>query len=210
MSNLVITIGREFGSGGRELGRRLADELGIDYYDKEIITAIAKDTAMTEDYIRSIVENRPHHLFPITVGHSMALQNDYQMLQTQEIYRAHTQIITDLAAKSSCVIIGRCADYILRDSNPVRIFVHADLDSRIARCMARRTEEEAGLTEQDMRKRIQNVDRSRAAFYNDFTGQRWGDKKYYDLCVNTTNVSIKEIAPYLARMFRGGKIEAGE
>lgn len=200
--NTIITVGREFGSGGRELGRRLAAELGIDYYDKEILSAMAENTSMTENYIRRIMESKPRHLLPISIGHSMQFVSDYPLRQMQEIYAAQTGIIRELAAKSSCVIIGRCADYILRESRPVRLFVYADMDSRVARCMARRTEEEMSLSEQDMRKRIQTIDKARAAYYNDFTGQRWGDKQYYDLCINTTGAVIEDVVPYIAGMFR--------
>ena len=198
----IITIGREFGSGGRELGRRLAEELGIQYYDKEILTAIAGETAMTEEYIQRTMERRPFQLLPITIGHSMSIQPDYQLMQMQEIFSAQTDIIRGLADKGDCVIIGRCADYILRDRGPLRVFVYADLEAKVARCMERRTESEKDLTEQDLRRKIPQVDKARAAYYNDYTGQRWGDKKYYDLCINTTHMVIKDVVPYMAKMFR--------
>lgn len=197
--NRIITVGREFGSGGREFGRRLAQELGIDYYDKEIITEIAKNTSMSEKYIRSVVEGKSHSLFPITIGNSFAYNPDYHVRQIQEIFKAQTDIISSLADKSDCVIIGRCADYILRERKPTRIFVHADIESRIRRCQAR--QEGEALSDQEMKKRILSVDKDRARYYNDFTGQRWGDKCHYDLCINTTDVEIKEIVPVIAKMF---------
>ena len=199
--NKIITVGREFGSGGRELGRRLAEELGIGYYDKEILTEIAKNTSLSEKYIQTVVEGKPHSLFPITIGQSFAYNNDYHIRQMQEIYGAQTEIIRSLAEKSDCVIIGRCADYILRAEKPCRLFVYADIESRVQRCMARRTEEEMDLSEQEMKKKILGIDKDRARYYSDFTGQRWGDKKYYDLCINTTDVEIKQIVPYIAKLF---------
>lgn len=199
--NRIITIGREFGSGGRELGRRLAEELGIGYYDKEILTEIAKNTSMSEKYIQDFVEGKPKGLFPITIGQSFAYNNDYHIRQMQEIYQAQTEIIHSLAEKGDCVIIGRCADYILRETKPIRLFVYADIDSRVQRCMARRTEDEKGLSEQEMKKKILAIDKNRARYYSDFTGQKWGDKKFYDLCINTTDVEIKKVAPYIARLF---------
>ena len=199
--NKIITVGREFGSGGRELGRRLAEELGIGYYDKEILTEIAKNTSLSEKYIQTVVEGKPHGLFPITIGQSFAYNNDYHIRQMQEIYGAQTEIIRSLAEKSDCVIIGRCADYILRAEKPCRLFVYADIESRVQRCMVRRTEEEMDLSEQEMKKKILGIDKDRARYYSDFTGQKWGDKKYYDLCINTTDVEIKQIVPYIAKLF---------
>lgn len=199
--NRIITIGREFGSGGRELGRRLAEELGIKYFDKEILKAMAEDTALSEEYIKSTVEKRQNHLLPITIGQSFTYSTNYQIMQMQEIYRSQTKIIREIAESGDCVIIGRCADYILKDMNPFRIFVHADLDSRVKRCMERRGEHEQKLTEQDMRRRIQTLDKDRAGYYSDFTFQKWGDKKNYDICINTTDADIKELAKRLAKMF---------
>lgn len=197
----IITIGREFGSGGRELGRRLAEELGIQYYDKEILTEIAKNTSLSENYVKSVVEGKSHGLFPITIGQSFAYNTDYHVRQMQEIYSAQTEIIRSLAEKSDCVIIGRCADYILRAQKPSRLFVYADIDSRVQRCMARRTEDEQDITEQEMKKKILSIDKDRARYYSDFTGQKWGDKKFYDLCINTTDVEIKKAVPYIAKLF---------
>lgn len=197
----IITIGREFGSGGRELGRRLAEELGIEYYDREILTEIAKHTSLAEAYIQNVVERQPHSLLPITIGRSFAYVEDYAFKQAQAVYQAQSEIIRDLADKSDCVIIGRCADYILRDRNPMRIFVYADLESRIARCMARRGEGEE-LSEKEMKKQIVAMDKNRARYYEFYTGIKWGDKLNYDLCVNTTGTVIKEIVPAIAKMLK--------
>ena len=197
----IITIGREFGSGGRELGRRLAEELGIQYYDKEILTEIAKNTSLSESYIQTVVEGKPHKLFPITIGQSFAYSSDYHVRQMQEIFHAQTEIIRSLADKGDCVIIGRCADYILREQKPVRIFVYADIDSRVQRCMSRRTDDETEMSEQEMKKKILAIDKDRARYYSDFTGQKWGDKAFYDLCINTTAVEIKKAVPYIAKLF---------
>ena len=135
--NKIITIGREFGSGGRELGRRLAEELGFEYYDKEIVTEISKHTSLSEEYVKHVVENAPHALFPITVGRSFSYADDYSIKQIQTVYAAKDEIIKELAEKSNCIIVGRCADYILKDYNPYKIFVYADLESKIKRCVER-------------------------------------------------------------------------
>lgn len=201
--NTIITIGREFGSGGREFGRRLAEELHFEYYDKEIVEAISKHTSLSEEYVQQVIESAPHPLFPITIGQSMSYTENYQMHQIQKVYQAQCQIIKDLASKSNCVIVGRCADYILREMKPYRIFIYADLDSRIKRCVARSTTSEQ-YTEKQLKKHILKIDKGRAKYYEYYTGQKWSDKINYDLCINTTNINIKEIVPLIAKMFKKG------
>lgn len=198
--NTIITIGREFGSGGREFGRRLAEELGYDYYDKEIVTEIAKHTKLSVEYVQEIIERKPHNLYPITIGQSFPYIEDFYFTQTQSIYQAQCDIIRDLAMKSNCVIVGRCADYILREYKPFRIFIHADINSRVNRCMERQKDE--SLTEKQIKKRILKIDKERAKYYNYFTGYKWGDKSMYDLCINTTDTVIKSIVPVIAKIFK--------
>lgn len=199
--NKIITIGREFGSGGREFGRRLAEELNYEYYDKEIITEISKHTSLSEEYVKEVLEKKPHNLYPITIGQSMAIFNDYQTKQIQSIYTAQCEILKYLAEKSNCVIVGRCADYFLKEYNPYRIFVHASMESRINRCLSRKNENE-DLDSKKLEKYIKKVDKDRAKYYEFYTYQKWGDKKNYDLCVNTTNVNIKEIVSVIAKIFK--------
>ncbi len=198
--NRIFTIGREFGSGGREFGRRLAEELNIEYYDKEIITEITKRTSLSEKYVNEVIERKPHPLYPIAVGRTISYFDNYQIKQMQSLYGAQCEIITDLAKKSDCVIIGRCADYILRELKPYRIFIYADIESRIKRCLQRSSVDES-YTEKDMKKIIMRIDKERAKFYEYFTDAKWGDRKNYDLCINTTNTVIKEIVPSVAKMF---------
>lgn len=198
----IITIGREFGSGGRELGRRLAEELGVEYYDKEIVTEIAKHTSLSEGYIKQVVECKPHQLYPITIGKSITYVGDYQFSQLQSVYQAQDSIIKDLADKSDCVIVGRCADYILREQSPYRIFVYADILSRIRRCMERSVEGEA-FTEKEMKQKIHDIDKGRAKYYDFYTGQKWGAKENYDLLINTTDADIKALVPAIAKLIKG-------
>ena len=138
--NRIITIGREFGSGGRELGYRIAEKLQIAYYDQEIITEIAKRTALSEDYIRQIEERRPIMHFPIHTGHSFYLTSEPSFYPEFSIYTKQHELLRELSCKSDCIIVGRCADHILREQKPVRIFAYADMESRIKRCMERHPE----------------------------------------------------------------------
>ena len=197
----IITIGREFGSGGRELGRRLSEHLGIAYYDQEIIAEIAKRTALSETYVRQITENRPLTSFPIHFGGRFCALPDPLLQQSISIYSEQHRLLCELAEKSDCIIVGRCADYVLRDSHPFRIFVYADAQSKLMRCMERRTPEET-LSEQDMKRKITEIDRNRARYYAFFSGQKWGARENYDLLVNTSGQSVKKQAAALYEYLR--------
>ena len=197
----IITIGREFGSGGRELGRRLSEHLGIAYYDQETIAEIAKRTALSEAYVRQITENRPLTSFPIHFGGRFCALPDPLLQQSISIYSEQHRLLCELAEKSDCIIVGRCADYVLRDSHPFRIFVYADAQSKLMRCMERRTPEET-LSEQDMKRKITEIDRNRARYYAFFSGQKWGARENYDLLVNTSGQSVKKQAAALYEYLR--------
>lgn len=200
----IITIGREFGSGGRELGRRLSEELHIAYYDQEIITEIAKRTALSEEYVRQITESRPIMSFPIHIRHSFYPVPNPAFQQCVSIYAEQHKLLRELAEKSDCIIVGRCADYILRESNPFRIFVYANNESKLKRCMERKPKDEA-LNETQMMKKITEIDRDRAKYYEFFSKQKWGARKNYDLLVNTSGADIKKqslaLCGYLQSIF---------
>lgn len=204
--NTVITIGREFGSGGRELGVRLADTLDFDYYDKEIVTAIVNHTDLSEGFVKEMIDGKSHRFFPISIGQSMNVNVDYQIHQMQSIVKAQTETIKEMALKSSCVIVGRCADYILKDLRDegqiqlFRLFVYAEPESRLKRCIERAPEGE-NLTEKEMEKQIKRINKDRASYYEDYTLQKWGDKANYDICLNTSFMVIEEMVPHLAKLF---------
>ena len=167
----IITLGREFGSGGRELGRRLAEELGIAYYDQEIITEIAKRTALSQRYVQHIVERRPVFSFPIHTRQTLLSLNSGPVPEHNlAVYREQAKILVEMASHSDCVIVGRCADFVLRDAHPLRVFVYGDLESRLRRCRERARPGEAS-TDRELRQHIQAVDRNRAVYYAFYTGQ---------------------------------------
>ena len=197
--NRIITIGREFGSGGRELGRRLAERLGWAYYDNEIITEIAKKTELSENYVRNIVEKRPLLQYPIHIGGTFYGMQDMQLEHGAWIFSEQCAILKQMAEKSNCVIVGRCADYILREYNPFRIFVYADIEKKIARCKQKGSPEEH-FTDAQLRKKIKSVDKNRAQYYSFYTGKKWGDKLNYDICINTGDSDLKVIVEDLALM----------
>lgn len=197
--NKVITISREFGSGGREFARRLADSLNLAYYDREIISELSKRTNLAEEYISSLGEQRPTPLFPITVGHSMSPVMGTMWEQQNALFIEQSNLLKELAEKSDCIIVGRCADYCLHEFNPLRLRIYAQLDSRIERCKARAPQGET-LNDREYRQRINEIDKNRAKYYQFYTGRKWDDPLNYDLCLNTTGKDIKQLAEYFAHI----------
>jgi len=199
--NKIITIGREFGSGGRELGKRIAETLGFAYYDEEIIEAIAKRSELAEDYVRQVVENRIMTYYPITVANTLTTApGDSLYAINRGIFTAQTEILEEMAQKSDCVIVGRCADYILEEHHPFRLFVYADMSTRIARCRAKGEDADAG--DRELEKKIRAVDKARAQYYRFYTGRDHSDRLSYDLGVNTSGREIKDVAAGVAALIR--------
>lgn len=199
--NKIITIGREFGSGGREFGRRLSEELGIAYYDQEIISEISRRTSLSEQYVQSIVEHRPVLPYPIHVGTSFYPAANPVFEQSMTVYQEQSRIILEMAQKSDCVIVGRCADYILKEYKPFRIFIYADMETKIRRCREKAPEGEK-LTDKELKQQITAMDKRRAKYYEFYTGHRWGDKLNFDICINTSHTVIKEIVPVVAKLLQ--------
>ena len=199
---MVITIAREFASGGREFGRRLADELQIAYYDREILQEIAKKTPYSQEYIEEVTRGRPVSLFPIHYAGTFVSVSDLNLVQATDIFQEQSNVLKELADKSDCVIIGRAADYVLRDRKPFRIFVYADLETKIKRCRER---EEAGkeMSERELIKMMKKIDKQRKQFYEFYTGYIWGAREHYDLMINTSGANIKSIAKAVAALIRG-------
>ena len=201
--NGIITIGREFGSEGRELGIQLSQKLNVAYYERELVTEIAKRTHMSEKYVTEVMEYRPQKDFPISMADNAAvLADNVLMQQKMSISIEMIRIVREVAAKGNCVIIGRCADYILEDFSPFRIFVYASLEDRIARRLRIETAEGAKITLKEMQKKVPAVDRIRADHYRKYTGKTWDDPNNYDMMINTTGREVDEISTRLARFFR--------
>lgn len=198
----IITISREFGSGGRELGKRLAEALGYAYYDREILTMLAERTDLDEAYLaHTLEESAPSALFPITIGQTFSVLPNYQAEYSTQLLQKQTALIKELATKSDCVIVGRNADIILREQDPLRLFVHADMEARIARCRRREVSGE-DFTDKEYEKKIRQVDKNRAKTHGILATYDWGDRRGYDLCINTTHVTVRDIIPALAAYAR--------
>lgn len=193
----IITISREFGSGGRELGKRLADELDFDYYDREIITAIAKAKGMDEQYVEKTLENHAWQHIPLTFRRSFTAAAGVQAGQIG-LLQEQTRVVREIAgAGKDCVIVGRNADVILAGEGPFSLFVCADMDAKVRRCMERAAEGE-DLSRRAMESNIRRIDRLRAQTRELLTGSRWGQSGSYHLTVNTGGWSIRELTPALA------------
>lgn len=156
--NKIVTVSREFGSGGREMGRCLAEELNFVYYDQEIITEIAQRTKLAEDYVQQIIESKPAFSFPINIGVTFQISGNELGKQKAIVFQEQCNLLKELAEKSNCVIVGRCADYILSDYEPYRIFVYADMESKKERC-CQKGKWDRELSEKELKSRILEIDK---------------------------------------------------
>lgn len=189
MPNKIITISREFGSGGRELGKRLAEELGIAYYDKEILTAISEKTQLAEEYVETVTNSGFHNYYPINYG--LSFSNDFFYQNNNiDIIVEQNKIIKQLAIKSDCVIVGRNADIILEDYKPYNVFVYANIESCLNRCRER---DKNNSTDDQLIKNIKKINKGRKKNREIASGIPWGNKECYNLCLNTSSAKIKDL-----------------
>ena len=189
MSNTIITISREYGSGGREIAKKLAEELAISFYDKSIIKLTAEKSGLAQAYIEE-VEERGMNTFLAGVKFSSYVGVDsvmfYETPTSDKMFIAQSSIIKDIVQQESCVIVGRCADYVLRDQpNLVRVFLHAEFEDRVKRAV-----EEYGLPSAKSEQAVRKLDKTRANYYNYYTNRNWGECANDDLALNTSFTSI--------------------
>ena len=209
-TNCVITIGRQFGSGGRYVGRMLAEKLGIPFYDKELLSEAAKQSGICEEIFEDHDEKPARSLlFNLVTGmqvHGDAGSYYMDMPLNHKIFLAQFEAIKKLASEGPCVMVGRCADYALAD-NPdcFSVFVHANLDWRINRIAQKynkkveRAVKYYGVDPQKAEDRIRKADKQRASYYNYYATATWGDVNNYDLCVDTGKLGVEGTAELIAR-----------
>lgn len=191
MKNRVVTISREFGSGGRTIGRKLAEELGIPCYDAELIQQLARESGFSEDYIRDAGEYAPGGYLSLLSNRAFAPTNEDVLWELQY------QVITELAEKGPCVIVGRCADYILRDTaDCLKVFVHADMTFR-----AKRIVEVYGEREQTPEQRLKDKDKRRAAYHRFYTNMKWGHAQNYHICLDSGKLGIDTCVAILKQLY---------
>lgn len=208
----IITISREYGSGGRLIGKLVAENLGYSFFDREIIDMAAQESGLSPEFIKKTEQNLSSgFLYNLLLGTSYSGSNGTpsslngnQMLPlADQVFNAERKVILDLAKKGSCVIVGRCADYILNTSEEIdskellNVFIYGDLEEKL-----KRIEELYKEPEQAAKKTIQQIDKRRANHYNTFTEATWGDRKNYDLMINSSTAGIEETARIIAEIAR--------
>lgn len=202
MSASIITITREFGSGGHTIGQMVANELGYSFYDWNLVEKIAKETGFAKEFIERNGEEQGRFS-------TMLTSSSFGFNLNEQLFEAQGRVIFELARKGSCVFVGRCADYLLRNEPAAMCcFVYANSESRKARIL-----QEYGQTEVPIEKRMRDKDKRRIAHYQYFTSRKWGKAFYYDLCIDTSRISLKEAASLIcsmAKAYQPGPRQSGE
>ena len=201
-TNLVITIGRQFGSGGRKVGKLLAEKLDIPYYDKELLAEAAKGSGICQEIFENHDEKPTRSLlFSLVTG--MQMHGDpgsmyMDMPLNHKIFLAQFDAISRIASEGPCVIVGRCADYVLRDKpNAVSVFVKADIRQRMERAVSL-----YGVDPAKAEETVRKADKQRASYYNYYATATWGDVNNYDLCVDTGKLGIEGTVELIEQYLR--------
>lgn len=192
MKNRIITISREFGSGGRTIGKMVSEKLGIPYYDAELIHKIAQESGFSENYIKNAGEYTPGGFL------SSAFANrSFGPTNEDYLWNIQYKIITELAEKESCVIVGRCADYILKDkADCLKVFIHADMDFRAERIVKVYGEREVVPEE-----RLRDKDKRRAAYHRFYTNMKWGCAQNYHICLDSGKLGIAKCSEIIKELY---------
>ena len=192
MKNRIITISREFGSGGRTIGRKVAEKLSIPCYDSELIEKLALESGFSPSYIKDAGEYAPGGFLASALSNRAFGPTNEDLL-----WNLQYQIITDLAQKGPCVIVGRCADYILKDTaDCLTVFIHADMDFRAERIVREYGEREASPAE-----RLKDKDKRRAAYHRFYTSMKWGHAQNYHLTLDSGVVGIERCVAIIAELY---------
>lgn len=196
---VIITIARQYGSGGREIGERVAEMLGIPLYDKELITDAASKGTLNEEIIKSADESAANSLlYTLAMGSNVlgaTVNFGYKMPLNDKLFILQSEAIKEYAERGSCVIIGRCSDYVLRnEKNILRLFIYGDLDHRKQRVAERHPE----IKSSQIVDVINKTDKRRASYYNFYTGNKWGKYDNYDMAVNSSTLGIEGTANIIA------------
>ncbi len=188
---IVVTLSREYGSGGRYIGRLIADKLGIKFYDKDFIVEVAKETGLSEEYIEN-QEQKRGILAGLNNGYYVGLDN------SDELFIKEAELIKKVANKESCVIIGRCADFILQGKeNVIKVFVYSDKENKI-----KRATEIYGLNKTKAEKEIKRIDKLRANHYKHYTEKDWNNHSNYDICINSDTLGVEKSAELICNIVK--------
>lgn len=186
--NLIITIGRQYGSGGREIGKKLAEKLGIPFYDRELIQRAAKKTGVSEDMFHQLDQRGTNSLLYSLAMFGGTGMNGMSL--SDQLYLAQTNVIRDIASHGAAVIVGRCSDYVLSEcENKIDFFITGDIDSRLQRISIGGNGYEP-LQGRNPRTALEKMDKQRATYYNYYTGRNWGKGENYDLSINASHLGV--------------------
>ena len=201
MSNLAITISREYASGGRDVGSQLAKELGINFFDREIIQMVSEKSGLAAGFVEKSEEKISNpflHNLQYSAYSNFDVIAYYDTPVPDKVFMAQSSVIRDLALRSDCIIVGRCADYILRNKpGLLRVFIRAEMDDRVKRAV-----EVYGMSGQKIEESIKKIDKSRANYYKFYTSLRWGEIEHYDLVINTSYTGISGAVEVLKTMVK--------
>jgi cytidylate kinase len=195
MKNVIITIGRQYGCGGRTVGQLLADKLGVKYYDNRLISLTAEKSGVSKEYVADFDEKPRKFSSGLFSYGSVGAGNFYPLYDNiainDKLFLVQSEIIRE-AANEACVIVGRCADFVLKDKpNLVRVFLYADIEPRKKRIIEKYGE---GEDVKNLEKFIMKADKKRAAYYNSYSDGEWGAATNYDLCINTGKIPVDAVA----------------
>ena len=201
--NVIITIARQYGSGGREIGERVAEILGIPLYDKEIIKDAASKGNLDEEVLKTADESAANSLlYTLAMGSNIigtTMHFGYKMPINDKLFILQSEIIKEYADKGSCVIIGRCSDYVLREKEGIfRLFIYGDIEHRKARVAERHPE----IKSSQVIDVINKTDKRRSSYYNFYTGNKWGKYDNYDMAINSSTLGIEGTAQLIAASVR--------
>lgn len=194
----IVTITRQYGSGGHDIGKLLAEKLGISFYDKELISLAAKESGVDTEIFEQADERMTSSLLYsmsmglYNYGNGFSAMGDLPV--NDKLYMLQHKIIREKAEKEAFVVVGRCADYILKDfKNVVKVFICADIERRVKRAVERQDIEPSRA-----KQAVSKADKNRANYYSFYSGQKWGSPENYDLCINTTHISTEQAADFIA------------
>ena len=199
MNKIIINVGRQIGSGGHIIAEKLAEDFGCKCYDRELLNLAAKESGFSEKFFEQNDEHKGFFKSMFQMHSSFAECSFYRNEFSQEnLFKFQRDAIVRAASESSCVFVGRCADYILRDiPGKVDVFITADIDDRMARVVERK-----GCSREQAAKMIANGESDRASYYNYYTGKRWGHSDSYDLCVNSSILGIEGTAKFIEEFIK--------
>ncbi|WP_313524634.1 cytidylate kinase-like family protein [Anaerotignum sp.] len=190
----IITISRQYGSGGRIVGKLLAERLGIPFYDNELITLAAEKTGLSKECFVNAEETSAGNLLLSLTTLTPSIDS-YGLPLNEKIFLVQSQVIKEVAEKGSCVIVGRSADYVLSDTeNCINVFLQADLKDRVKRAVS-----QYGLSEKNAESTVIKTDKRRAGYYSYFTGLKWGKADNYDLILNTSRMDLEKIVDVIEK-----------